>query len=78
MFLHLSRMRRYDTRNFLTPENCQHYNDTECIVLIIIVQPYCPVVGWRRQHAVSTSAYLGLSSVSSHLVRLSNVSPIFL
>ena len=43
------------------------------IALINIVQPYCPVVGWRRQHAVSTSAYLGLSSVSSHLVRLSNV-----
>ena len=47
------------------------------------MQPWCPVVGWRPQHAASTSAHLVLSSArwypsSSHLVRLSNISPVFL
>ena len=52
-------------------------------IIIIIVQPECPVVGRRPQHAASTSACLVLSSArwfpsSSRLVRLSNVSPVFL
>ena len=51
--------------------------------IIIIVHIWCPVVVRRPQYAASTSAYLALSSArwypsSSRLVRLSNVSPVFL
>ena len=48
-----------------------------------IVQPQRPMVERRPPHAASTSSYLALSSArwypsSSRLVRLSNVSPVFL
>ena len=45
---------------------------------IIIVQPQCPVVGRRSQHAASTSAYLALSFVRWNLpVVVQFVSPMY-
>ena len=51
--------------------------------ITIIVQTWCPVVVRRPRYAASTSAYHALSFArwfpsSSRLVRLSNVSPVFL